>query len=63
MKDERQNQTPFYTKLREYAMSHPVPFDVPGHKLGRIPERHASISSECNLFRTRWRTLRSVSTP
>jgi arginine decarboxylase len=37
VKDERQNQTPFYTKLREYAMSHPVPFDVPGHKLGRLP--------------------------
>jgi lysine decarboxylase len=37
VKDERQNQTPFYTKLREYAMSRPVPFDVPGHKLGRIP--------------------------
>jgi arginine decarboxylase len=37
VKDDRQNQTPFYTKLREYALSHPVPFDVPGHKLGRIP--------------------------
>ncbi len=35
--DDRQKQTPFFTKLREYALSHPIPFDVPGHKLGRLP--------------------------
>ncbi len=36
MKDSRQNLTPFFTKLKEYGMSRVAPFDVPGHKLGRI---------------------------
>lgn len=36
MKDERQMKTPFFTKLKEYGLSHTTPFDVPGHKLGRI---------------------------
>lgn len=35
MKDDRQNLTPFFTKLKEYGLSNPTPFDVPGHKLGR----------------------------
>ena len=35
--DERQNQTPFFSKLREYAIGDTIPFDVPGHKLGRLP--------------------------
>lgn len=37
MKDERQKQTPYFTKLKEYGMSGVTPFDVPGHKLGRVP--------------------------
>lgn len=36
MKDDIQRQTPFFTKLKEYAESGVTPFDVPGHKLGRI---------------------------
>mgnify|MGYP001174134737 CR=1 FL=1 len=34
-KDHR--RTPFYTKLKEYAESHTIAHDVPGHKLGQIP--------------------------
>ena len=29
--------TPFFTKLVEYAESHTISHDVPGHKLGQIP--------------------------
>ncbi len=36
MRDFNQNKTPFFTKLKEFGMSHAAPFDVPGHKLGRI---------------------------
>ncbi|MDD3477867.1 MAG: aminotransferase class I/II-fold pyridoxal phosphate-dependent enzyme [Candidatus Izemoplasmatales bacterium] len=36
MNEDRQSKTPFYSKLREYAESHTIPFDVPGHKMGRI---------------------------
>lgn len=36
MKEDKQNKTPFFTKLKEYGMSRVAPFDVPGHKLGRI---------------------------
>ena len=32
----RQEKTPFYTKLLEYANSDVASFDVPGHKLGNI---------------------------
>ena len=31
-----QSKTPYFTKLKEYGESNPTPFDVPGHKLGRI---------------------------
>lgn len=34
MKD--QNQTPFLTALINYVKSSPIPFDVPGHKLGNF---------------------------
>lgn len=37
LKDERQKQTPYFTKIKEYGISGVTPFDVPGHKLGRIP--------------------------
>ncbi|MBN2504050.1 MAG: aminotransferase class I/II-fold pyridoxal phosphate-dependent enzyme, partial [Bacilli bacterium] len=36
MKDDRQRKTPFFTKLKEYGMNNVTPFDVPGHKLGKI---------------------------
>ncbi len=36
MKDERQYKTPFFTKLKAYGTSDVSPFDVPGHKLGRV---------------------------
>jgi lysine decarboxylase len=36
LKDDRQKQTPYFTKLKEYGQSGVTPFDVPGHKLGRI---------------------------
>jgi len=29
-------KTPFFTKLKEYGKSNVAPFDVPGHKLGKI---------------------------
>lgn len=35
MKDH--TQTPFFTKLKDYANKGKTPFDVPGHKLGRMP--------------------------
>lgn len=34
--DEKQSQTPFFTALKDYVKSGVAPFDVPGHKLGRI---------------------------
>lgn len=37
LKDKQQLQTPFFTKLKQYGESDVVPFDVPGHKLGRLP--------------------------
>lgn len=36
-KFHNQSKTPFYTKLKEYGQRNVAPFDVPGHKLGRIP--------------------------
>ncbi|MDY0139186.1 MAG: aminotransferase class I/II-fold pyridoxal phosphate-dependent enzyme [Candidatus Izemoplasmatales bacterium] len=36
MRDPKQKNTPFFTKLKEYGNSRVAPFDVPGHKLGRI---------------------------
>jgi len=37
MKKNRQSETPFFTKLKEYGQMNVAPFDVPGHKLGKIP--------------------------
>ncbi len=34
MEDNEQERTPFLTALIDYVKSNPVPFDVPGHKLG-----------------------------
>ncbi len=43
MKDttKEQEETPYLTALREYADSKPIPFDVPGHKLGSF---HTDLS-------------------
>ena len=49
MKEDRQNQTPFFTKLKEYGLSNPTPFDVPGHKLGRNPQEMIDFAGQ-NMF-------------
>ena len=36
MGKHKHNQTPFFTQLKAYGESNVAPFDVPGHKLGRI---------------------------
>ncbi len=36
MNHERQKKTPLLTAIKKYVESNPVPFDVPGHKMGRI---------------------------
>lgn len=36
MNKSNQRKTPFFTKLKEYGESNVAPFDVPGHKLGKI---------------------------
>ncbi|MBI9009889.1 MAG: aminotransferase class I/II-fold pyridoxal phosphate-dependent enzyme [Tenericutes bacterium] len=37
MKNHQQNKTPFFTALKDYGEKNVAPFDVPGHKLGNIP--------------------------
>ena len=37
MKNNKQYKTPFFTALKTYGEKHVAPFDVPGHKLGNIP--------------------------
>jgi len=49
LKDDRQNQTPFFTKLKEYGMSNPTPFDVPGHKLGRLAQEMIDFAGQ-NMY-------------
>jgi len=36
MKENKQHNTPFFTALKAYGEKNIAPFDVPGHKLGRI---------------------------
>lgn len=36
MNRERQKRTPLLTAIKNYIESNPVPFDVPGHKMGRV---------------------------
>ena len=36
MKSSKQKKTPLLTAIKKYIDSNPVPFDVPGHKMGRI---------------------------
>ncbi len=38
---KEQEKTPLLTALKEYVASNPIPFDVPGHKMGRI---HTELS-------------------
>lgn len=35
MKQSNQNQTPLFTKLKEYVSANPLPFHIPGHKKGQ----------------------------
>ncbi len=37
MTDNKQKKTPFFTKLKQYGQKNVAPFDVPGHKLGKVP--------------------------
>lgn len=48
MKDH--TQTPFFTKLKEYAEKDVTPFDVPGHKLGRS-DNDLSLYAGVNLYK------------
>ena len=43
MKQDRQLKTPFFTKLKEYGLSGVTPFDLPGHKLGRVKNDFADF--------------------
>ena len=36
MNREKQKKTPLLTAIKKYMDSNPVPFDVPGHKMGRV---------------------------
>lgn len=36
MASERQKKTPILSAIKKYIESEPIPFDVPGHKMGRI---------------------------
>lgn len=36
MNKETQKETPLLTAMKEYVESNPIPFDVPGHKMGRL---------------------------
>lgn len=36
MKSSKQKKTPLLTAIKNYIDSNPVPFDVPGHKMGRM---------------------------
>lgn len=47
---EKQKKTPFLTAMKEYVESNPVPFDVPGHKMGRVLTDLADILGE-NIFK------------
>lgn len=45
-----QSKTPFFTKLKEYGLSHTTPLDVPGHKLGAIDDEFVQFVGH-NVFR------------
>lgn len=42
---DRHKKTPLFDALKKYAESHPIPFDVPGHKMGNFPSELADAIS------------------
>ena len=50
MNSERQKKTPILTAIKKYMESDPVPFDVPGHKMGRIQNDLSDLLGT-NLFK------------
>jgi len=50
MNNERQKKTPLLTALKKYMDKAPVPFDVPGHKMGRVQNDLSDILG-VDLFR------------
>ena len=49
-KNDNQNKTPYFTKLKDYAESNPTPFDVPGHKLGKLNNEMMDYTGH-NIFK------------
>lgn len=49
-KNDNQNKTPYFTKLKEYGESNPTPFDVPGHKLGKLNNEMLDYAGH-NIFK------------
>ncbi len=47
---KKQNNTPLMSAMKDYVESSPIPFDVPGHKMGRIVSEFASLIGE-DVFR------------
>ncbi len=47
---EKQKETPLLTAMKDYVESKPIPFDVPGHKMGRIQTELASLVGS-DIFR------------
>ncbi len=46
----KQNETPYFTKLKKYAESNPTSFDVPGHKLGNFYNEMIDYTGQ-NVFK------------
>lgn len=44
-----QSKTPFFDKIKDYALSDTTPLDVPGHKMGKIDSEFKSFLGE-NVF-------------
>ncbi len=43
---KRQEQTPLLTAIKNYVASNPIPFDVPGHKMGRLHNEFTDFVGE-----------------
>lgn len=43
---KRQEQTPLLTTIKSYIDSKPIPFDVPGHKMGRLKNEFTDLVGE-----------------
>lgn len=48
--NNKQNETPYFTKLKQYADSNPTPFDVPGHKMGSFTNEMVDYTGQ-NVFK------------